>query len=1230
MTAHQNTPWNLRAASLIFLLCIAHGLDAVVVDPLPTKVEIAEGRDADARANHIHPQGHNDWPSNLRFTHLTSDDGLPQNHVLAILQGRRGFMWFATEDGLSRYDGNAFVVYKSNPNDAGSIGGNQTKDLQQDGHGNLWVVAGHGVSKFDPTTERFKRYRHDANDPNSLSSNTVEDISRDSRGFLWFGTADSGLDRFDPATETFTHYRNDSDGKFIGMVNRVVEDRDREIWFVGERGLFHLDLRTGQITSPPGIIKGLSAGYLYEDSIGNFWMLTASPVVGLVKYDPRGKRCTEYPIGAGAVFIGSSKLLDDGENGLWVPSSLGLFYFDLRTERFTYHFQRDETDPDSLNDNAVVQPYRDRAGLLWVATEHGGLNILNFQQQRFGRLRHRPGDPNSLSPGRVSAIYLDSENVLWLGFFPRALDRLDRRTGRITHYVPGPKSRNALSKGVELSAICEDARGYLWLGGWQAGLDRYDKRTGQFKHYGHNASNPGSLMSDNVLSLYQDRSGNLWVGQTGGVSRFDPATQQFVNYPTGPNILYNTVSAIYEDRSGVLWLGKWDGVMSRLDAKTKALVNYPSDPGDPHKLQGGSIDVIYEDRAGTLWVGTETGLCQYNRQNETFTCYSESQDLSSVSNNISGLLEDAHGRLWLSTKSGIFRFDPQTGTFRHYDTSDGLQSNEFRDRAFAQGPDGEMFFGGDNGITMFLPEDIRDSPYVPPVIVTSFKIFNKTVPIGANSILKKSISFVDALTLSYRDSVFSFEFAALSYANSKKNRYRYKLESLEPGWNEVGSQQRLATYTNLNPGKYVFRVQGSNSDGIWNEQGVSLSILIKPPWWGTLWFRALCAGLLVTFTYAIHRFRVRQLQHQEKKLRDVIETMPGFAWTARPDGFVDFVNRSWMEYSGLSTDQTVGSGWEVAVHEADFKQHTDKWRASVEKGAPFENEVRFRRADGQYRWFLVRGIPLRDARGKIVKWYGTSTDIEDRKHAEELQADLAHINRVSTIGELTASIAHEVNQPLSGIVSSGSACLRWLDADPPNLHEAREAVHRIVGAGKHAGQVIARIRALTKRTVAPKEMLDLNETIREVLILVGDEAKRNKVVIRTKFADGLSPVLGDRVQLQQVLLNLLINAIESMSSVGERTRELVITTRNVEPEQVQVAVEDSGIGLDPKTIEKIFEPFYTTKSTGMGMGLSISRSILRHHGGRLWAEKKEGPGTTFHVALPKCHEAESNAGASGI
>ena len=390
---------------------------------------------------------------------------------------------------------------------------------------------------------------------------------------------------------------------------------------------------------------------------------------------------------------------------------------------------------------------------------------------------------------------------------------------------------------------------------------------------------------------------------------------------------------------------------------------------------------IHEDRTGTLWVGTFDGLYRYNRQSGAFTRYTESQGLPSSS--IRCIQEDGVGRLWLSTQKGISRFDPKLESFRNYDVSDGLQSNEFSDGCY-QSRDGEIFFGGSNGFNAFFPENVRDNPYVPPVVITSFKIFNKPVPIGAKSVLKKAIAYVDSLTLSYRDNVFSFEFAALSYANSHKNRYRYKLENFDRGWTEVGSKQRLATYTNLDPGRYVFRVQGSNSDGVWNEEGVSLPILITPPWYMENWFRVLSAAVFVALLWVAYQFRMWQLQRESKKLRDVIDTIPAMAWTALPDGSKAFVNRRWTEYTGLSAEYMAGSGWADAVHPDDRQAYWEKWRASLATGEPFECEARFRSAaNGEYRWLLARGVPIRDNHGKIVRWYGILTDIEARKRAEE-------------------------------------------------------------------------------------------------------------------------------------------------------------------------------------------------------------------------------------------------------
>ena len=692
ITIRQNIAWGLRGANRILLLCIIHVSYVVAAQPRPatgfahptTKAGVRGDREGRADSplrefQSFDTQGGHARVIDLKFAHLTTNDGLSQSNVTEILQDRRGFMWFATRDGLNRYDGNAFVVYKHNPNDPGSLSANFVLDLMEDDQGYLWIATNSGgVNKFDPATERFARYRHDPNNPNSISGDSVESIARDSRGYLWFGTDDSGLDKFDPSTGTFTHYLNDSDGQFVGRITKVIAGRQGDIWFVGERGLFHLNPETGQITRPPATItNGLAADYVYEDDAGNLWMLAWSPIVGLVKYDRQAERLTKYPVGAGAVGVASSNLLADGQNGFWVPSSQGLYYFDRRTERFTYRFQHDETNPNSLDDNTVVAIYQDRGGLLWAGTG-SGLNLLNLRQEQFGHYRHLPNSPNSLSPGKVTAIYEEPNGILWVGFLPRALDRLDRKTGEVTHYVPGPENKNALSKGMNVAGIYKDARGYLWLGGWGTGLDRFDERTGQFKHYRHNPDDPNSLISDGVYKIYGDRSGHIWVGQLYGLSRLDPATEQFTNYrpdPRNPTWNGSSVSGIYQDRSGTLWLGTTGGALIRVDDKTETLVNYPPDSRDPHKLNGGAITAIHEDRAGTLWVGAWDGLYRYNRQNGTFTRYTESQGLpSSV---IQGILEDKAGRLWLSTKKGISRFDPQTETFRNYDVSDGLQGDEF-------------------------------------------------------------------------------------------------------------------------------------------------------------------------------------------------------------------------------------------------------------------------------------------------------------------------------------------------------------------------------------------------------------------------------------------------------------------------------------------------------------------------------------------------------------------------
>jgi PAS domain S-box-containing protein len=367
------------------------------------------------------------------------------------------------------------------------------------------------------------------------------------------------------------------------------------------------------------------------------------------------------------------------------------------------------------------------------------------------------------------------------------------------------------------------------------------------------------------------------------------------------------------------------------------------------------------------------------------------------------------------------------------------------------------------------------------------------------------------------------------------------------------------------------------------------------------------------------------LQSSEDRLRLVIDTIPAQVWSTAPDGSVDFINRRWLESTGLSAETTVGWNWSSAVHPDDLTRFVDALHRALAAGEPMESEARLRQADGKYRWFLIRNVPLRDELGNIVNWYGTSIDIEDRKQAEDAlrqaQADLAHVNRVNTMGELTASIAHEVNQPLAAVVASGYACLRFLSAQPPSLAKAQEAVESIVRDGTAAGEVVRRIRALFKRAAIEKVKLDLNEVIREVLSLLRGETERRLVIVETDLGKDIAPVMGDRVQLQQLLLNLLLNGIEAMDPVLDRSKKLFIRSKRDGPETVLVEIQDCGVGL--KDSEKVFEAFVTTKENGMGMGLAICRSIVEAHNGRLWATSGEGPGATFCFTLPVKLSAES-------
>jgi PAS domain S-box-containing protein len=411
------------------------------------------------------------------------------------------------------------------------------------------------------------------------------------------------------------------------------------------------------------------------------------------------------------------------------------------------------------------------------------------------------------------------------------------------------------------------------------------------------------------------------------------------------------------------------------------------------------------------------------------------------------------------------------------------------------------------------------------VVLTDFRLLDRPVTVGPDSPLSKSTAYTSSLTLSHDQNVFSLEFAALSYFNSTTNRYRYKLDGLDHQWYEVRSNQRVVTYTTLPPAKYTFHVQRATSRGVWSEPGLELTIQILPPWWATWWFRTLCIALCVALLAGFYRLHIQQLRRDEMHLRQVVETIPAMAFTAGPDGSDEFASRRWLEFTGSAEKAILGFDRPLTVHPDDLKNHLSKWRASLGTGVPFENEARHRNADGAYRWFLVRAVPLRDRHGTILKWFGTLTDIEDRKRAEErlreLRTSISQTSRTSMGAEISASIAHEINQPLTSVLANAQACSRWLGVAPPNIDEVVISIARIVRDARAVDTVMRSIRSLFKKQPVVKSPCNMVDLIRDAVSLVKEDATRQSIPIEYDYQESVLLVLVDRFQVQQIIMNLV-------------------------------------------------------------------------------------------------------------
>lgn len=824
---------------------------------------------------------------NLKLEQLSVEQGLSFNQVNTIFQDTRGLMWFGTFNGLNRYDGYKFTVYTVIPGDSTSIPVRLANTLYEDSNGDIWANGVGQLARYERATDRFVRY------PRSTAVTSLVEEKNDSSK-MWFATNGGGLHCYNEVTKMFSYYTHDPNNSNTvsdDSLTCVLVDRSGTLWIGTANGLNSLDRTRQQFTR---FAQGPNSPIwdFHEDPDSPRGLLWIGAEDGLYAFDRNRGTFSKYLNDFGEQANDVRTIYFDRRGRLWVGTISGVATFDRTNERFahynseiwanpwadhkTWTFYEDRTgvlyqcgngtplrtwdEDDSLwrtirqsgdHEYGFVTIFEDRCGTVWFGTWTDGVLKLDPWRKPFTMFTHVPGDPTSLGSSRVTGICQDIVGNIWAGTIG-GLNKFDRMSGLVTYYLHDDRKQNSISNN-SVSCVVEDGPRYLWVG-TGAGLDKLDRQRNTVRHY---------LSGEFVTSMHRGKDGTLWVGiGSETLAKHDRLRDTFQQYT--PHFQEGIgswgVEAINQDAEGLVWvtvLGR--GMISYDPVTGKWGKQYSWNPVSRNwdkELNTFGLHALHLDQRGTLWIGTHAGLARFDKSSGSFTTYARSEL-------ISGILEDDHGYLWLSTTRGILKFDPRSGRFRRYDESDGVNIGSWSAATGHRGRTGEMFFGGSNGFVRFHPDSIRDNPHVPSIVITGFSKFNQPAQ------LDSAISEKKAIALSYKDNMITFEFAALNFTSPEKNQYAYQMVGFDTGWVYCGTE-RKATYTNLDGGEYIFRVKGSSNDGVWNERGTSIAVIIAPPFWATWWFRGFAFVFLLvsvggTIRYVEKRKLMRRIEQLEQE-----------------------------------------------------------------------------------------------------------------------------------------------------------------------------------------------------------------------------------------------------------------------------------------------------------------------------------------------------------------------------
>jgi signal transduction histidine kinase/ligand-binding sensor domain-containing protein len=800
--------------------------------------------------------------SSFQFSYYKTLDGLSSNNINSIIQDKKGFLWIGTEDGLNRFDGYTFKVYRNKRGDRNSLSNNFIWSLCEDNDGKIWIgTDGGGLSRFDPVREKFERITYDDKNNNSISSDIVQNIYTANKNNLWISTWGGGLNLYNRKINSFKRFKhNPNDDKSIGSdkIFFVFEDSKSRIWVGTEEGGLNLFDESSQSFKrfKHNQLDKFSISFnnvtsMIELNDGSFLIATAGG--GLNRFTYELNEFTRISTGD---FKNIWKIFKDRNGLIWAGSSVseGICVFSSDLSRFDI-LRQNKLIPGSISSNDIRAFYEDKSGVLWIGTVAGGLNKIDRKPKRFLQLN----ESNSRLPDNyVFAIEEDKKGDIWIGTYNKGLVQFDPAKNSFKTYNHSI-NKNGKLHGEIIRYLYNDSKDNLWIGTYYGELNKYNPINDNFVYINLdiNKSNPSANL---VRTICEDSEGLLWFGAigAGGLTAYNQTMNEFKYYSSASQesnkLSGDDITSICEDNNGNLWIGTYSFGLNRFDKKTNAFKHYFREENNLSSLPDNIITDILKDSEGNLWVGTYSGgLCKYNYDKDNFEIYSEEDGFAS--NSVYGILEDDNKNLWFSTSRGITRFNTKTREIKNFDQIYGVQKPEFNPSARLKTKSGHMYFGGVEGITYFHPDSIKEENYSSLISITSFKIFNE------ETILPKSITYTDSVTLDYDENIFSFEFASLDFTSPEKNNYAYMLDGFDSNWMNI-KNRRFVNYTHLDPGEYIFKVKGSNGTGIWSEPA-TITLIIEPPFWMTWWFRLLMILGFISVGPLIYFRRMNQLKKEK-------------------------------------------------------------------------------------------------------------------------------------------------------------------------------------------------------------------------------------------------------------------------------------------------------------------------------------------------------------------------------